>query len=252
MGSFVPPRPIRDLRDLTRYRTTLTHERVRHANRLHKVLEDAGIKLATVASDILGVSGRAMLSALVAGTTDPAVLAELARGRLRTKLPALRAALAGRFRGHHAFLVSQMLGHLDYLEEAIATVTTQIEAVLRPFAAVVARLDTIPGISRRVAEVVVAEIGTDMTAFPSARHPAGGAGLGTPRLPRRPRTGGVISEQFPICSSRLVSVGSRRAPKTNRRCTRPRCASCERRLGSSCWSLTPEKKWRPCPGNPRP
>src|SRR5207247_10187156 len=93
-GSFVPPRPIRDLRDLTRYRTTLTHERVRHANRLHKVLEDAGIKLATVASDILGVSGRAMLSALVAGTTDPAILAELARGRLRTKLPALRAATA--------------------------------------------------------------------------------------------------------------------------------------------------------------
>jgi len=176
-GSFVPPRPIRDLRDLTRYRTTLTHERVRHANRLHKVLEDAGIKLATVASDILGVSGRAMLSALVAGTTDPAILAELARGRLRTKLPALRAALAGRFRGHHAFLVSQMLGHLDYLDEAIATVTTQIEEVLRPFAAVVTRLDTIPGISRRVAEVVVAEIGTDMTAFPSARHLASWAAL---------------------------------------------------------------------------
>ena len=133
------------------------------------MLEDAGLKLATVASDILGVSGRAMLGALVAGTTD---LAELARGRLRTKLPALRAALAGRFRGHHAFLVSQMLAHLDYLEEAIATVTTQIEEVLRPFAAVVERLDTIPGISRRVAE-----IGTDMTAFPSDRHLASWAAL---------------------------------------------------------------------------
>jgi transposase len=176
-GSFVPPRPIRDLRDLTRYRTTLTQDRVRQANRLHKVLEDAGIKLASVASDILGVSGRAMLTALVAGTTDPAVLAELARGRLRTKLPALRAALAGRFRGHHAFLVSQMLAHLDYLDEAIATVTTQIEEVLRPFAAVVERLDTIPGISQRVAEVVVAEIGTDMTVFPTDRHLASWAAL---------------------------------------------------------------------------
>jgi len=190
-GSFVPPRPIRDLRDLTRYRTTLTHERVRHANRLHKVLEDAGLKLATVASDILGVSGRAMLGGVVAGTTDPAVLAELARGRLRTKLPALRAALAGRFRGHHAFLVSQMLAHLDYLEEAIATVTTQIEEVLRPFAAVVERLDTIPGISRRVAEVVVAEIGTDMTAFPSDRHLAslGRAVPGPPRERGRQKSG---------------------------------------------------------------
>jgi len=118
-----------------------------------------------------------MLTALVAGTTDPAVLAELARGRLRTKRPALRAALAGRFRGHQAFLVSQMLAHLDDLDEAIATVTTQIEEVLRPFAAVVERLDTIPGMSQRVAEVVVAEIGTDMTVFPTDRHLASGAAL---------------------------------------------------------------------------
>lgn len=112
-GSFVPPAPIRELRDLTRHRKTLIQERSRVANRLHKLLQDAGIKLASVATDILGVSGRAMLEALVAGTTDPTVLADLARGKLRKKLPALREALAGRFRPHHAFLVSQLLGHLD-------------------------------------------------------------------------------------------------------------------------------------------
>src|SRR5262245_34999301 len=120
-GSFVPPPPIRELRDLTRYRQTLQRDRTRAANRLHKVLEDAGIKLASVASDILGVSGRAMLSALVAGTSDPAVLADLAWGCLRRKLPALRQALAGRFRAHHGFLVGQILAHLDFLDEAIET-----------------------------------------------------------------------------------------------------------------------------------
>jgi transposase len=117
-GSFVPPVPIRELRDLTRYRKSLVQDRTRVANRLHKVLEDAGIKLAAVASDILGVSGRAMLTALVEGTTDADVLADLARRRLRAKLPVLREALAGRFRGHHAFLVNQLLAHLDYLDEA--------------------------------------------------------------------------------------------------------------------------------------
>ena len=125
-GSFVPPVPIRELRDLTRYRKALVHDRTRVANRLHKALEDAGVKLASVASDILGVSGRAMLQALAQGTTDPELLAELARGRLRGKLPALRAALAGRFRSHHAFLVGQLLAHLDYIDEAIATLSTEI------------------------------------------------------------------------------------------------------------------------------
>ena len=121
-GSFVPPVPIRELRDLTRHRKVLSQERPRVANRLHKVLQDAGIKLASVATDILGVSGRAMLEALVHGPMDPAVLADLARGTLRKKLPALRQALAGRFRPHHAFLVGQLLGHLDYLDEAISAV----------------------------------------------------------------------------------------------------------------------------------
>jgi transposase len=176
-GSFVPPAPIRELRDLTPYRKALIGERQREANRLHKVLEDAGIKLASVASNILGQSGRAMLTALVEGTTDAAVLADLAKGRLRAKLPALREARAGRFRAHHGFLVTQILAHLDYLDEAIDTVSTQIEAHLAPFEPVVTRLDGVPGINRRTAEVVVAEIGVDMSVFPSDGHPCSWAGL---------------------------------------------------------------------------
>ena len=169
-GSFVPPVPIRELRDLTRYRKVLIQERTREAQRLHKVLEDAGIKLASVATDILGVSGRAMLEALVQGTTDPAVLAELARGRLRAKLPVLQQALTGQFRRHHAFLLSELLAHLDYLEEAVDRLSARIEEQLRPFAAVVAPLDAIPGVNQRVIEGVVAEIGVDMRRFPSDRH----------------------------------------------------------------------------------
>ena len=176
-GSFVPPAPIRDLRDLTRYRKALIQDRSRAVNRLHKVLEDAGIKLAAVASDVLGVSGRAMLAGLVGGTTDPGLLAELARGALRKKLPALRDALAGRFRPHHAVLVSHLLAHIDYLEESIGTLSEEITRVLAPFEAALARLDTIPGINRRTAEVLVAEIGVDMTAFPTAAHLASWAGL---------------------------------------------------------------------------
>ena len=176
-GSFVPPPPLRELRDLTRYRKVLIQERTREANRLHKVLEDAGIKLAAVASDILGVSGRDMLHALVAGTTDPAILADLARGTLRKKLPALRHALTGRFRAHHAFMVSQHFGHLDYLDEAIASLSTRIEEALRPFAAEQQRLDSIPGVAQRTAEVLIAEIGVDMRQFPTAQHLASWAGL---------------------------------------------------------------------------
>ncbi len=176
-ASFVPPPPIRELRDLTRYRKALIQDRTRAANRLHKVLEDAGIKLAGVATDVLGVSGRAMLMALVEGTTDPAVLAELARGTLRRKLPALRQALAGRFRPHHGFLVGQVLSQLDSLDEAIETLTAQIEQTIAPFAPLVSRLDSIPGISQRTAEVLLAEIGPDMRQFPTAGHLASWAGL---------------------------------------------------------------------------
>ena len=176
-GSFVPPPAIRELRDLTRYRKALLQDRTREANRLHKVLEDAGIKLATVASDVLGVSGRAMLTALVAGTTDPAVLADLARGKLRAKLPALRQALTGRFRGHHAFLLTQLLAHLDYLDETIATLSGAIGAQLAPFAPEVARVKTIPGVKQRTVESLVAEIGVDMTRFATAGHLTSWAGI---------------------------------------------------------------------------
>jgi transposase len=176
-GSFVPPPAIRELRDLTRYRKAILQDRTREANRLHKVLEDAGVKLPTVASDVLGVSRRAMLTALVAGTTDPTVLADLARGRLRAKLPRLRQALTGRFRGHHAFLVSELLAHLDYLDETILTLGAAIEGHLAPLATALARLQTIPGVKQRTVEALVAEIGVDMTRFPTTGHLASWAGL---------------------------------------------------------------------------
>jgi transposase len=145
-ASFVPPKPIRALRNLTRYRKAQISERQREANRLHKVLEDTGIKLGCVASDILGVSGRAMLDALVAGTTDPELLADLARGRLRAKLPALREALEGRFDARHALLVGAILAHLDFLDEQIALLSEAVAEELAPFAAAVELLCSIPGV----------------------------------------------------------------------------------------------------------
>src|SRR6266568_2503891 len=169
-ASFVPPKPIRELRDLTRYRKTLIADRASEANRLHKVLEDAGVKLSSVASNVLGVSERLMLEALCQGANDPVALAELARGRLRSKLPALRRALESRFRDHHAFLVVQILAHLDYLDEAIAVCSARIEEQIAPFASALTLLESIPGVGRRNAEVIVAEIGADMSVFPSSRH----------------------------------------------------------------------------------
>ena len=176
-GSFVPDKPIRDLRDLTRHRKILIQERAREANRLHKVLQDSGIKLSSVATNILGVSGRAMIEALVNGSTDPAALSDLAKGKLKKKLPALQKALVGRFRSHHAFLVSRILAHLDYLEDEIEAFSQKIEEEMLPFDEAVALLDTIPGVKRRTAEVLIAEIGPDMSRFPSARHLASWAGL---------------------------------------------------------------------------
>ena len=176
-GSFVPPVPIRELRDLTRYRKVLIPERVRETQRLQKVLEDAGVKLASVATDILGAAGRAMLEALVAGTTDPEVLAELARGRLRAKLPALRAARPRCFRGHHGFLVGELLAHLDYLEEAIERLSRPLEDHRRPFAPLVQPLDAIPGINQRAIEGIVAEIGVDLRPVPAAAHLVSWAGI---------------------------------------------------------------------------
>jgi transposase len=176
-ASFVPPRPIRTLRNLTRYRKAQIGERQREANRLHKILEDTGIKLDCVASDILGASGRAMLDALVQGTTDPAVLAELAKGKLRAKLPALREALEGRFDAEHGIVVGAILTHIDFLDEQIAVLSDAIGEQIRPFASAVELLCTIPGVQRRTAEVIVAEVGADMSVFPSAAHLASWAGL---------------------------------------------------------------------------
>lgn len=169
-ASFVPPKPIRALRNFTRYRKAQIAERQREANRLHKALEDTGIKLDCVATDILGVSGRAMLDALVAGTTDPNVLAELARGRLRQKLPALREALEGRFDPLHAVLIGAILAHLDFLDEQIDRLSEAIEEQLRPFAPAVELLRSIPGVETRTAQVIIAEIGVDMSVFPTARQ----------------------------------------------------------------------------------
>ncbi len=173
----MPPKPIRTLRNLTRYRKAQIGERQREANRLHKILEDTGIKLDCVATDILGVSGRAMLDALVAGTTDPEVLAELAKGKLRAKIPALREALEGRFDDEHALVVGTILAHLDFLDEQITLLSDAIEEQLAPFESAVELLCTIPGVQRRTAEVIIAEIGTDMSRFPTAGHLASWAGL---------------------------------------------------------------------------
>jgi transposase len=176
-GSFIPPQDIRDLRDLTRYRKSLTDERVREINRLQKLLETANIKLSSVATDVMGVSGRAMLEALIAGNTDPEVLADLAKGKLRKKLDLLREALNGRFRPHHQFMLGQILAHLDYLDEAIEQLSQEVEDYITPFFQEIQLLDTIPGVNQKIAEAIVAEIGVDMSHFPSGRHLASWAGL---------------------------------------------------------------------------
>ena len=162
---------------MTRYRTSLIRERAAEVNRLQKTLEGANIKLAAVATDIAGKSGRQIVAALVGGTTDPAALADLARGRMREKLPALERALAGRVGPHQRFLLAEQLAHIEYLDASIDRVSGEIQARLRPDEDAIARLVTIPGVGRRTAEVLVAEIGTDMRPFPTARHLASWAGL---------------------------------------------------------------------------
>ena len=175
-ASFVPPKPVRALRNLTRYRKTQIQERSREANRLHKALEDTGIKLDCVATDILGKSGRDMLDALVQGTTDPEVLAELARGKLRKKIPALKQALEGRFDHLHSVWIGAILAHLDFLDEQIASLSDAIGEQIAPFEQAVELLRTIPGVQRRTAEVIIGEIGIDMSVFPTAGHLASWAG----------------------------------------------------------------------------
>ena len=175
-GSFVPPEPIRQLRDLTRTRTAVTRQRTREIQRLEKLLEDAGIKLSSVAADLNGTSSRAMLEALLAGETDPAAMAELAKKRLRVKIPQLTEALYGRFTSHHAFLTRMHLDLIDQHTAAIEQLTDRIEVVMEPFRSFRDLICTIPGIGGYTADVVVAETGADMTRFPTAQHLASWAG----------------------------------------------------------------------------
>lgn len=194
-SSFIPPAPVREVRDLTRYRSSLIRERARTVNRLQKVLEDANIKLASVVSDIKGVSATAILRALVTGHTDPKILACLAKGTLRKKRPELIRALTGRLKPHHQFLIAEQLSQIDYLEEAIGRISVQIGECLRPFDEVIERLDGIPGINRATAEVLLAEIGWDMSRFPTSKHLASWAGM---------------------CPGNNESAGKRRSGKTRK------------------------------------
>jgi transposase len=192
-GSFVPPPVIRQLRDLTRYRTRLVEERTRETQRVDKLLQDAGIKLSSVASDTMGASGRAMLEALITGQDDPERLAELAKGRLRAKREELRLALTGRFGQHHRVLLRVLLDHIDHLDTAICAIDDRVDVVMAPFASLRERLMTIPGVGKRAAEVIIAEIGVDMSRFPTAAHLASWAG---------------------ICPGNHESAGKRRSGKT--------------------------------------
>ena len=169
-GSFIPDRPQRELRELLRYRRSLVQERAREVNRIQKVLEGANIKLSSVVSDVVGVSGRAMLNALIQGTDDPQVLAELAQGKLRNKRDALASALQGLVGPHQRTLLQSQLGHLDYLDGAIARLDGEVASRTVPFEKAVAQVDALPGVGRRVAEEVLGEIGLDMSRFPTSAH----------------------------------------------------------------------------------
>ena len=176
-ASFVPPEGQRELRELTRYRSTFVRERATLVNRLQKALESANIKLASVATDVMGVSGRAMLEALIGGEAKPEEMAELAKGRMREKRAELAKALTGRVKGYHRFVLTELLSQIDSLDEAIERFNAEIEEYCRPFEEAVVLLDTIPGVGRETAEVIVSEIGVDMSHFPSADHLASWAGV---------------------------------------------------------------------------
>ena len=176
-ASFIPPAPIRAIRELTRYRKTLVQERADETNRLHKTLEGANLKLAGVATDVLGLSGRAMLAALLQGERDPEVLADLAQGRLRAKLPQLREALDGRIQPQHLVLIEHILAHIDFLSQTISEVQAAIERCLPSYEQALTLLQSVPGVKPIAAAAILAEIGTDMSRFPSAGHLASWAGL---------------------------------------------------------------------------
>ena len=195
--SFVPDRPQRELRELTRYRTSLIQERTAETNRLQKVLEGANLKLGDVVTDVLGRSARQMLEAIVGGATETeaAALAQLARGRMREKIPQLQRALAGRVAPHQRFMLARQLAHIDFLDETIEQVSHEVAERLHPFEELLINLDTIPGVGRHTAETLLAEIGTDMTRFPSAAHLASWAGM---------------------CPGQDESAGKRRSGKTRK------------------------------------
>jgi transposase len=176
-ASFVPPMEIRELREVTRYRRQLTEERSREVQRLQKVLEDANVKLSSVASDTLGVTGRMILEALCAGERDPDVLAGMAQRKLKAKTDELRQSVPGRFNQHHATMVAKLLAHIDFLEQSVCDLDDTVDQMMIPFVPARDRLDTIPGIGKRTAEIIIAEIGVDMTRFPTPRHLASWAGL---------------------------------------------------------------------------
>ncbi len=176
-SSFVPDRPQRELRELTRYRTQLIRERSSEVNRLQKTLEGANIKLASVATDIMGVSGRQILSALIGGQADESAMAQLAKGRMRDKIPQLEQALKGRFGPHQRFMLAQQLGHIDFLDETVEKLNREIQERMRPFEWALDLLVTIRGVGQRTAEVIIAEVGVDMSRFPSYRHLASWAGM---------------------------------------------------------------------------
>ncbi len=176
-GSFIPPRPQRELRDLTRQRTQMVDEASRISNRIQKVLEDANIKLGSVASNVVGASGRLMLGAIIAGQDDPVQLANLAQRRMRSKIPQLEQALYGKLTDHHRWMLRLLLDQLQATEQFIARMDDRIAELTRPLEPVLEKLDAIPGVDRRVAEVLMAEIGPDMTPFPSHAHLASWAGI---------------------------------------------------------------------------
>lgn len=186
--SFVPGLNDREIRELTRYRDALVQERTAEVNRLHRTLERANIRLGSVVSDLTGLSARAMLERLLAGSTDPQQMAELAQGRMREKIPELQRALVGQFGPHQTFLVSRQLRHIDDLDGLLAELDTQIAERESPFETELALLDTIPGVGERIAEGILAEIGVDMDQFPSAAHLASWAGL-CPATTRVPASG---------------------------------------------------------------
>ena len=210
-GSFVPPRVIQQLRDLTRYRKKLIEERTRETQRVQKLLEDAGIKLDSVVSDVLGKSARAMLDALIRGERDPVILAELAQTRMRRKIAELRLALEGGFDDHHALMLGLHLEHVDQLTAAIDRLDAEVDRAIAPFGEQHRRLTTIPGVGNRTAEVIIAEIGVDMSRFPTPAHLASWAGM---------------------CPGNHESAGKRRSGKARKGDTALRSALCE-----SAWTV---------------